>query len=88
MSPSAVALRWRRQRLVDEAMGAYVDWRQQCIDVSLAYSKWAAGTSDVALRYTAYLAALDQEERASEHYAGLIQRYAPELREEDDLRRP
>jgi hypothetical protein len=56
-------------------MDAYVEWRNQCSAVWVAYSHWAAaGASDAELRYRAYAVALDQEERASEIYAGLIRR--------------
>jgi hypothetical protein len=56
-------------------MDAYVEWRNQCSAVWVAYSQWVdAGASDGELRYRAYAVALDQEERASEVYAGLIRR--------------
>jgi hypothetical protein len=65
----------QRKRLVDEAMQAYVDWREECIAVWDAYGCWAAaGGTDAALAFVAYTAALDREERASEIYADLIRR--------------
>jgi hypothetical protein len=73
MTPIPVAIRWQRRRLVDDAMDAYVEWRQQCNAVWLAYSRWAgARKSEVAHWYAAYSVALDREERASERYARLI----------------
>jgi hypothetical protein len=66
---------WQRERLVDEAMRAYVDWREECIAVWDAYGCWAAaGATDATLSFVAYTAALDREERASEVYADLIRR--------------
>lgn len=65
----------QRKRLVDEVMGAYVDWREECIAVWEAYGAWAgAGATDAALAFVAYTAALDREERASVVYADLIRR--------------
>jgi hypothetical protein len=59
--------------MVDEAMDAYVDWREECVRVWDAYHGWlTAVRADAALAFRAYLAALDREERASEVYAGLI----------------
>jgi hypothetical protein len=62
-----------RKRIVDEAMDAYVDWREECIRVWDADRLWlSAARGDAALAFRAYLAALDREERAAEVYAGLI----------------
>ena len=75
MIPIPVAMKWQRRRVVDEAMDAYVDWRQACNAVRLAYSRWAgARRSEVALWYAAYSVALEREEHASERYAGLLRR--------------
>jgi hypothetical protein len=75
MTPIAMVNQWRRRRLVNKAMDAYLSWYEQCIDVRVAYSYWeAARASDSALWYEAYSAALDREERASELYAGLTGR--------------
>jgi hypothetical protein len=64
---------WQRKRLVDEAMRAYVDWREKCIAVWDAYDGWvAAEGTEATLAFAAYTAALDSEERASEVYADLI----------------
>jgi hypothetical protein len=58
---------------VDQAMDAYLDWREECIAVSESYRRWAAAEgADAALAFSAHAAALDREQRASEVYAGLI----------------
>jgi hypothetical protein len=59
--------------MIDEAMDAYVDWREECIRVWDAYQRWrSAARADAALAFPAYVAALDREERASEVYARLM----------------
>ena len=61
--------------MIDEAMDAYVEWREECARVWDAYEGWlSALKQDAALAFQAYVAALDGEERASEVYAGLISR--------------
>jgi hypothetical protein len=75
MSSIRIASRWRRRRLVNETMKAYVRWREQCSAVWVAYSYWAAASPAEAGRwYRAYAVALDREQRACELYAGLIRR--------------
>jgi hypothetical protein len=75
MTSIPIAIRWQRRRLVSKAMEAYVEWREQCSAVRVAYSHWAAARSGDATRwYVAYSDALDQEERASARYAELILR--------------
>jgi hypothetical protein len=71
---------------VDQAMDAYLDWREECISVRDSYGRWAAAEgTDAALAFSAHAAALDREERASEVYAVLIE-YVGDLVETD--RRP
>src|ERR1700760_2667830 len=63
----------RQERLVDELVEAYIDWRETCARVNDAYRAWAsarAPCSNVACEL--YRAALDAEERAAEVYAGLV----------------
>ncbi|MEA2321139.1 MAG: hypothetical protein QOD81_989 [Solirubrobacteraceae bacterium] len=61
--------------VLDEAMDAYVDWRQQCIAVSNAYAGWtAAQATDAALAFAVYVAALHREERAAQVYGSTIRR--------------
>ena len=65
------------KQLADEAIEAYVDWREQCADVWDAYERWArAPKIDAAGAFSAYRAALDREERASHAYADLLARLA------------
>lgn len=71
-----MAIRSRLQkRLVDEALDAYVDWREECTRVWDAYDSWGSATADErALAFQAFWAALEREENASRVYAGLIER--------------
>jgi hypothetical protein len=58
-----------RERLVDEAFGHYLDWRDECAAVADAYRNWSnAVASESALSFAAYVAALDREERAAGQY--------------------
>src|ERR687891_997191 len=61
--------------LVDEAMDAYIDWREECARVWDAYDRCVqAPAGDAALTFSAYRAALDREECASRAYAQLVTR--------------
>jgi hypothetical protein len=65
----------RRERLVDELVEAYVDWRETCARVDDAYRSWAKDTvlgDQVA--FALYRAALDAEEQAARVYAELVRR--------------
>jgi hypothetical protein len=63
------------KRLVDEAIDAYVDWREERASVWDAYSRWtSAHVVDSPLAFSAYRAALDREERAADVYAELMTR--------------
>ena len=65
------------KQLVDEAIEAYVDWREECAGVWAAYERWAgAPVADTAGAFSAYRAALDREECASHAYADLLVRIA------------
>jgi hypothetical protein len=62
-------------RLVDTLIEAYVSWRETCLQVSDAHASWTSGTGPGATSaFGCYMAALDQEERAAEVYAGLVRR--------------
>jgi hypothetical protein len=75
MASISLAATSRLRPLVDAAMDAYLDWREECFAVSDAYGWWtAADPADAALAFRGYVAALDREERASEVYADLILR--------------
>ena len=64
--------------LVDEAIDAYVDWRQESAGVWDAYERWArAPRVDAAGAFSAYRAALDREECASHAYADQLARITP-----------
>ncbi len=64
-----------RERLVDQLIEAYVDWRETCARVGDAYRFWAidSGASG-RIAFGSYVAALDAEERSAEVYAGLVRR--------------
>ena len=61
------------KKLVDEAIEAYVGWREESAEVWDAYVRWArAPKIDAAGAFAAYRAALDREECASHAYADLL----------------
>jgi hypothetical protein len=65
----------RRERLVDELVEAYVDWRETCARVDDAYRSWANGTTlGDRVAFALYRAALDAEEQAARVYAELVRR--------------
>jgi hypothetical protein len=62
------------KHLLDEAMDAYVDWRELCHAVEDAYERWArAPRSQTAAAFREYTIALDAEERSSLEYRLLIE---------------
>ena len=62
---------------VDDAVLAYVEWREASAAVRDAYGQWeSAPRADYAPAHAAYLAAVDQEEAAANDYADLIGRVA------------
>ena len=65
----------RRRADIDDVLSAYSAWRRECAAVRAAYGRWVrAATSDAWFAFTAYVAALDREERAAEIYARLLPR--------------
>ena len=65
----------QHEQLVDDAVIAYVEWREECMQVWNAYGSWAsAPPEDVRRAHVAYRAALDREEAAANVYAGLMKR--------------
>ena len=63
------------KQVVDDAVIAYVEWREESTEVWNAYSSWAsAPPEDVRRAHAAYRAALDREEAAARVYAGLMRR--------------
>jgi NAD-dependent SIR2 family protein deacetylase len=66
--------------VLEDVIDAYVDWREQSQAVWLAYQRWlTASRADAPLQFAAYLAELDQEERASAVYAATIDRTVEQL---------
>ena len=66
---------WLRRRIVDAAVDAYVDWRDECRTVWDAYRVWAsAPVAEDGFAFAAYSAALDREQRSAEIYAEQIRR--------------
>ena len=64
-----------QKRLVDRMIEAYVSWREACLRVSDAYGSWGSEMGPgVTSAFGLYMSALEQEERAAEAYAGLVQR--------------
>jgi hypothetical protein len=63
------------KQLVDEAMDAYIAWREECVGVWDAFGRWAsAPRSDAAAAFSGYCAALDREECASNVLADALER--------------
>jgi hypothetical protein len=64
-----------RRETVDDAMLAYVEWREECMAVWDSHGWWASGAvEDTRGAHAAYRAALDREEAAANWYAKLIER--------------
>lgn len=65
------------RQLVDEAIKAYVEWREECAAVWDAFGRWrGAPTVDSRAAFSAYGAALDREESAAHAYADWVGRIA------------
>jgi hypothetical protein len=63
------------RRIVDDAVDAYIYWREECSAVRKAYRLWTVSSSaGAALAFGAYESALDREERAATVHAGLLRR--------------
>lgn len=62
-------------KLIDAAIDAYIQWREECKAVWDAYRGWAsAAAADAGVASQTYEAALDREECAAMQYADLIAR--------------
>jgi hypothetical protein len=62
-----------KDRLLDQAIERYVDWREASAAVRATYAEWCG--APIALRapwFQAYLAALDEEESAAMRYGTAI----------------
>jgi hypothetical protein len=65
--------RQRRRRDVHKALDAYVEWREACLAVQVAYGLWRSRRGgDRAFAFYAYEDALDREEHAANVYARLV----------------
>jgi hypothetical protein len=65
----------RERQLVDDALLAYVEWREECAAVWESDSRWGRTAPEDAERaHAVYLAALDREEAAAKAYATLLER--------------
>ena len=85
MSKSYPIQIWLRRRMVDAAVDAYVDWRDECRAVWDAYRVWAsAPVAEDGFAFVAYSAALDREQRTAEIYAEQIRRVGGLLKTELD----
>src|SRR4051794_40522394 len=59
--------------LIDAAVDSYVGWLEESAAVRRAYRRWAgAARTDRRGAFAAYVAALDQEERAGTRYAQVL----------------
>lgn len=59
--------------VVDRLMELYCDWREECLEVHVAYEHFsAASPAERSLAFAVYEAALDREEAACEAYARQI----------------
>jgi hypothetical protein len=64
-----------QRQLVDDAVVAYVAWREESATVWAAYGRWSSAAAEEAIRaHAAYNAALDREEIAAHVYARLVER--------------
>jgi hypothetical protein len=65
----------RRRAVVDAALAAYGQWREECYAVQTAYRTWtAASASAGSVAFEVYQAALDREESAARTYARAMRR--------------
>ena len=63
--------------IIDDAVLAYVEWREACDAVWTIYGLWASGAAhNPRCAHAAYQAALDREEAAARVYAQLISHVA------------
>jgi hypothetical protein len=66
---------WHQRRVVDDAVDAYIEWRDECGAVWDAYCFWKrAPAADAEPAFQSYWAALDREERAAAIYAAQMAR--------------
>jgi hypothetical protein len=70
----------RDKQLVDEAIEAYVAWREACIWLNDAYLVWSRQRGfNADVTFGGYTAALDHEERTAACYARVVARVSDVL---------
>jgi|HubBroStandDraft_3_1064219.scaffolds.fasta_scaffold268700_2 hypothetical protein len=75
MRPNPLKRSAQQRDLLDAALAAYVNWREECIAVRDAYRTWEhASAEDAEVAFDDYEAALYREEHAANVYAGWIGR--------------
>jgi hypothetical protein len=63
------------RRYLDVVVDRYVDWRNQCEYVRVAYDGWRqAGRGERSQAFAVYTTALEHEQRASDSYAAAMAR--------------
>jgi hypothetical protein len=79
----------RDKQLVDEAIEAYVAWREACIWLNDAYLAWLRRRgSNADVTFGGYTAALDHEERTAACYARVLERVSDVLGHADAYLEP
>jgi hypothetical protein len=67
--------RFAWETAADGVIDGYVDWREACAHIEVAYERWCRSErSDRHLAFAVYVAALDQEEHAARVYEQSIDR--------------
>lgn len=60
-------------RLIDDLLGSYIDWRKRSLRAETAYHRWSlAEPSESTVRFADYSAAVDDEEASANRYAELV----------------
>jgi hypothetical protein len=76
----ALTVGWR-DSLVDAYVESYVEWREECVHLRVAYHRWmVSGALDRDLAFRAYRAALDREEKGAVVHELRAQRLARRAR--------
>jgi hypothetical protein len=73
MMPRAAVDTATHDRLVDDAIDRYVEWREECATVEAAYRCWSdGGATERTTLFAIYDAALDREECKAWVYSGAV----------------
>jgi hypothetical protein len=79
----------RDKQLVDEAIEAYVAWREACIWLNDAYLVWSRQRgSNADAPFGGYTEALDHEERTAACYARVLERVSDVVGRADEYLEP